>query len=293
MARASLVQTFRNALDNFLASKESFALLKSIPSTLERLSPSSQSPLVYVLDSSFNPPTLAHARIALSALSSYHASQPKPPRLLLLLAVQNADKGVKPEPFEKRLALMTTFAEDLHESFSSQDSDPSKARVKADLAIDVGVTKHPYFTDKAAAISSSGAYGAPPIEQVHLVGFDTLIRLFNTKYYPPEHTLDSLGDLFKNHRLRVTYRTGSDWGERAEQYAYLQDIKDGKRESEGGKAEWAEKIEMVEGRQASGGIISSTRIREAVQSHDEELVRQLCTSRVAQAIFEDGLYQDT
>jgi hypothetical protein len=30
------------------------------------------------------------------------------------------------------------------------------------------------------------------LEQVHLTGYDTLIRIFNSKYYPPEHTLKPL-----------------------------------------------------------------------------------------------------
>ncbi len=47
---------------------------------------------LYVLDSSFNPPTRAHFDMAVSALEHDRGAAPK--RLILLLATRNADKGV-------------------------------------------------------------------------------------------------------------------------------------------------------------------------------------------------------
>src|SRR5277367_460709 len=103
---------FASALSSFASSSpDNFRILSSIP---QHAPPPST---LYVLDSSFNPPTLAHLRIATSALSQDHGPAPK--RLLLLLATQNADKAPKPASFEQRLVLMTIFANDLRKTYSS------------------------------------------------------------------------------------------------------------------------------------------------------------------------------
>ncbi|KAJ6171976.1 hypothetical protein N7470_001043 [Penicillium chermesinum] len=137
-------------------------------------------------------------------------------------------------------------------------------------AIDVGVTKKPYFIDKASSIASSGVYPVS-LEQIHLTGFDTLIRIFNTKYYPPEHTLQALAPLFSQHRLRVTMRTGDEWGTQADQEELLHRLARGDRESEGGKKEWAERIRLVEGKKPGDPPVSSTKAREAAQSATQDL----------------------
>ena len=189
--------------------------------------------------------------------------------------------------------MMTVFAEDLLKTL------PAEAKRDDAIAVDIGVTKLPYFMDKSAAIISSGIYQPDrktheeePIEQVHLVGFDTLIRIFNPKYYPPTHTLAPLEPLFRHHRLRVTYRDDQDLGGKQEQDTYLQDIRDGKRGDEGGKREWTDKIEMVEGRGEGEEAISSTKIREAVAKHDVQGVKRLCTEGVANWVLEEGLYTE-
>lgn len=187
--------------------------------------------------------------------------------------------------------MMTLFAEDLLRSLSE------KTKEQSNVAVDIGITKHPFFIDKCTAITSSGLYQPDPsislevpIEQVHLVGFDTLTRLLDPKYYPPTHTLAPLQKMFEHHRIRVTYRADYEWGGRQEQEKYLQDLKDGKREEEGGKREWAERIQMAEGRKAGENVISSTRVRSAAQDSDVEMIRELCTEGVANYIIQKKLY---
>ena len=284
----TLLQSFRQSLQAFASSPSTLQVLRTIPST----APSRIPRRIYILDSSFNPPTRAHLRIAASALNDIDPSH-FPARLLLLLAIQNADKAPKPASFEQRLAMMTIFAEDLLKTL------PAEAKRDDAIAVDIGVTKLPYFMDKSAAIISSGIYQPDPktheeepVEQVHLVGFDTLIRIFNPKYYPPTHTLDPLEPLFRHHRLRVTYRDDQELGDKQEQDRYLQDIRDGKREDEGGKREWADKIEMVEGHGKGEEAISSTKIREAVAKRDVDGVKRLCTEGVANWIQEERLYTE-
>ncbi|MCJ1410694.1 hypothetical protein MMC19_004780 [Ptychographa xylographoides] len=286
---ASILPTFRTALQAFASSPSSFQVLRTIPSFPIPPSPK----IIYVLDSSFNPPTLAHFHIAASALESSGAARSSK-RLLLLLATQNADKPSKPAAFEHRLAMMTLFAEDLIESLSPTATDGSS------VAVDIGITKHPIFIDKCSAITSSGTYqedpsrtGQVPIEQVHLVGYDTLIRLLNPKYYPSTKDLSPLQGLFQHHRFRVTYRADDGWGGRQEQDKYLQDLSDGKREPEGGQKSWADKITMVEGSNAGEKAISSTRIRDALQNGDSQrnIVNELCTERVAGYLLEEMPYR--
>ncbi|KAF7855364.1 hypothetical protein EAF04_010107 [Stromatinia cepivora] len=78
-------------------------------------SDSNSSQTLYILDSSFNPPTLAHAHICLSALRDHYTSDLRhtKARLLLLLSTQNADKKISGASLEERLVGMDCFATDL------------------------------------------------------------------------------------------------------------------------------------------------------------------------------------
>ncbi|KAL8695902.1 MAG: hypothetical protein Q9224_003086, partial [Gallowayella concinna] len=153
---SSLLSYFRLSLNFFSSSPSTFFLLH----TISKNSPTPSShPLksLHILDSSFNPPTLAHLRIALSALKST-AEASKPQRLLLLLATQNADKAPKPAAFEQRLAMMTILAQNIlnHYHNSTGTSQPNPA--DEEVAVDIGIIKKPYFHDKAIAIEQSGFY---------------------------------------------------------------------------------------------------------------------------------------
>lgn len=184
------------------------------------------------------------------------------------------------------------------------------------VTVDIGVTKKPYFHDKAATIAASGVYcdHPPPnqedgedanhrdkMEQVYLVGFDTLIRLLDPKYYPPSRTsLRALDPFFSTSRVRVTRRAGRDYGRgkgggRELQDEYVRALAAGEREEEGGRREWARRVQLV-GR--SGGeeeaeeeMISSTKVREAMRSGDEEVMKRLVPEAVRNFILDQGLYR--
>lgn len=256
----SLRTKYATALKQFIQSTRNFEILGSVS-----IEPSCQTPpqVLYVLDSSFNPPTLAHRRIASSALLE---NPDRPSRLLLLLATQNADKPSKPARFEDRLAMMELFARYL---ISYTGSLLPAADHQSLPHVDIGVTKKPYFVDKAAAIDAVGVY-PPSLKQVHLTGFDTLIRIFDSKYYPPTHTLQPLEPFLSQHRLRVTMRPDSDWGSREEQEAYLRTLAQGGREREGGRREWADRIHLVEGKTPEERSVSSTKARDAVASNNTQ-----------------------
>ncbi|KAE8148576.1 hypothetical protein BDV25DRAFT_16257 [Aspergillus avenaceus] len=263
----TLQSQYSSALKRFAASNKNLEILTSIPSNHAQSPPPTPSPdVLYVLDSSFNPPTCAHRRIAISAIleNPGHA-----PRLLLLLATQNADKPSKPALFEDRLAMMELFAKDL---LAYLQSHPSASRQQSLPGIDIGVTKKPFFVDKAAEIESAEIYPTS-LEQVHLTGYDTLVRIFDPKYYPPEHTLQPLGPFLSQHRLRVTMRPGSEWGGAEEQKQFLLNMARGGMEEQGGRREWAQRIQLVEGRKPEDRPVSSTLAREAIQSNPQDLPR--------------------
>ncbi|PGH27505.1 hypothetical protein AJ80_00746 [Polytolypa hystricis UAMH7299] len=312
-ALQSLRQDDSDSLHRFVASSESFQVLDSVPPKVSSRGPGLGPQTLYVLDSSFNPPTNAHFNIARSALSR-HAADLSSVGLLLLLATQNADKPAKPAMFEDRLVMMHLFARDLRAALltaattaiatpdggdraadpnnnNNNDNNADNDNVPAPLSIDVGVTKLPYFIDKAAAIAAANIY-PEGLEQIHLTGFDTLIRIFDPKYYPPQHTLEPLSPFLSQHRLRVTLRPDDDWGGREEQELFLRDLSQGALEKVGGRREWAQRIEFIEGKKEGEKPISSTKARNAVQNDVQEL-DYLVTPSIRDWMVSQNLYKES
>ncbi|KAM3478682.1 hypothetical protein MY5147_002071 [Beauveria neobassiana] len=183
-----------------------------------------------VLDASFNPPTRAHAHMAKAAVHAVLEEQraavaeaercaalvgsvasggggggggvavvvrPET-RLVLLLAVANADKPAAPAPLEHRLAMIYAFARHLHDDLRRQgDSVP----------IEMALTSEAFFSGKAHALRTASWYphmrpfmtfkkcdergrrlpgkaAIPPME--FITGFDTLVRILDPKYYKDE-----------------------------------------------------------------------------------------------------------
>ncbi len=259
---------------------------------------------LYILDSSFNPPSIAHLSLATSALRKPSPDDAHPHRFLLLLSTMNADKAPSPASFEQRLALMTLFAEDLVQELSGASSTSSNRSAPTippiSIPIDIGLTTAPYYSDKSAAIDCAESSPYPKgIKHVHLVGYDTLIRFTAAKYYkdysPP---LSALAPFFEaGHKLRVTQRpanaddtSSSEFGTADEQRGYLDSLRRGELESEGFKPEWAERLDMVPGGEGVG--VSSTRARKAAKRGDWEEVDKLLTPSVAGWVREMGLYKE-
>ena len=337
---AAALDIFKRELQHFQSLGRHFQVVSTIrhpnsgASVFSRPQPpdvSSQFPLkrLVVLDSSFNPPTIAHQWLATSALRDVWRKEglrPAESRLLLLLAVNNADKGVKPAAFEHRLTMMAAFARDLLRSSEQTESSIDKSPLPSDggsstlkgqpsvdsaedLAIDIALTTFPYFHDKSAAIASSEFYsghGVESPEQLFLAGFDTLIRIFNPKYYKPpvpeegiydahETPMQSALDPFLGRaRLRITMRTDDDWGGKDEQLAYVDSMLHGDElENVGGRKEWASRVELVEGIQADEGAVSSTLARNAAKQEDWKALRSSVSEPVATYIQSQGLYSES
>ncbi|CAL3967417.1 unnamed protein product [Diplocarpon coronariae] len=290
-----MIARFQQALESFRTSTANFRVIASLPaaqSTPRRSYPPPKT--VYILDSSYNPPTLAHARIILSALRASTLSS-SPPRVLLLLAIQNADKAAQPAAFAARLAMMQRFAGDvLGDVRSTFQSDGAAPPERDQVGIDIGLTTLPYFADKYQYISPSEHYPLPETEQVHLIGYDTLVRCLDTKYYPPQYTLGPLQPFLTKHRLRVAYRADDQWGDETAQDKFLNEVGEGSKASVGGLKEWVidKRIAMVEGREASREVISSTKAREASRNEDNTALSRLVTPGVHRLILDQRLYKE-
>lgn len=295
----SLLPEYRSILHSFTNSCAKFRIVRTINPT-----PTPPKTL-YILDSSFNPPSKAHLALATSAIKNPAATDERPFRLLLLFSTFNADKAPSPATFEQRMVLMTLLAEDLSRALKEGTkpelpSGNASTEEVGNISIDIGLTKEPYYTDKSTAITQSSppAYPSNPIH-VHLVGYDTLIRFCNPKYYqsynPP---LSALAPFFEaGHKLRVTQRpydandsSSKEFGTVEDQEKYLQGLRDGKLEEEGLKRAWAHRVDMVPA--AEGVGVSSTRVRRASKEKDWELVRRLCTPGVAAWVESEWLYAE-
>lgn len=285
----SVLPDLESALTSFTHSSSKFRVVRTVNPT------NTQPKTLYILDSSFNPPSIAHLSLVQSALKDHGSLEHSPYRLLLLFSTQNADKAPSPASFAQRIAMMTAFAEDFSRTLKkSADTE------LADLSIDIGLTKEPYYTDKSIAIKDSVPpfYSSNPIH-VHLTGYDTLIRFCNPKYYsqhdPPLSALKPFFDA--GHKLRVTQRptnpqdkSSNEFGTTEEQQKYVDDLKNGAREKDGFRSEWGQKIDMV---QADEGVgISSTRVRNAAKESRWDIVEDLCTEGVAAWIKGQELYSE-
>lgn len=109
-----------------------------------------------ILDASFNPMTLAHERMIEKAKGLMDFDE-----VLLLLSSANVDKDVFGADLGQRLAMLLSYAE------------------LAD-ALSVGGCSHARFVDKCEALAP---LYHPDTRLTFLIGSDTLVRLFDPKYY--------------------------------------------------------------------------------------------------------------
>ncbi|KAG9677280.1 Nucleotidylyl transferase, partial [Aureobasidium melanogenum] len=282
----SILPQLEAALKSFQSSDSKFRIVRSInPSATSPPSPNT----LFILDSSFNPPSKAHLALAKSALHASSTKQHQSPyRLLLLFSTHNADKAPSAASFPQRLALMTIFAEDLLKDLQSAANHKDYVLPTVDIAL----TTAPYYTDKSLAISKEGSEHYPDSpKHVHLLGFDTITRFFAAKYYPNfSPPLSALNPYFDaGHRLRVTLRPSDEYGTVESQQEFVNSLARGDMESDGGKREWASQIEVVHAEEGVG--VSSTRVRKAAKQQDWNEVQQLCTRGVGKAVMEDTIYE--
>lgn len=174
---------------------------------------------ISVLDSSFNPPTLAHLALVNSSppssspqcFAATSASAESYDARILLLSVRNADKVLTSgdATFVQRLEMMRLLSHDVR-STDTAESGSESSQISGNVAI--GIIDEPTFVGKstvllrflrtrlAAVVESShspssisvgrdASYLFPSPKLTFLLGVDTLARLFSPKYYPSEQAM--------------------------------------------------------------------------------------------------------
>lgn len=137
-----------------------------------------------VLDASFNPMTLAHDGMIGKARRTCGLNE-----VLLLLSRTNVDKRVFGADLGQRLAMLLAYTE-------------------ARSGISVAGCSHARFVDKAQALHTLYARGT---RFYFILGYDTLQRLFNPKYYADMQA--DLSRLFETSRIVATNRGSHDLDE--------------------------------------------------------------------------------
>ncbi|KAI9289133.1 hypothetical protein BC943DRAFT_316067, partial [Umbelopsis sp. AD052] len=153
---------------------------------------SKKSPLnIAILDSSFNPPTLAHKELLLRTAAECPADA-----YLLLFSVKNADKQLIGATAEQRLDMMKLLAETINEQYPTCN-------------VAVAVTEHARFFEKANEIHAwyESQYPGQEAQLAFIMGYDTVIRLVDQKYYdqPVEEALEPF---FSNNQVICADRGG-------------------------------------------------------------------------------------
>ncbi|OAA69813.1 cytidylyltransferase [Cordyceps fumosorosea ARSEF 2679] len=290
-----------------------------------------------VLDASFNPPTLAHAhmaklavrdvlaeqRAALAGASAAPVVRPQT-RLVLLLAVANADKPAAPAPLEHRLAMIYAFARRLQEELRGQGDE---------VPVDMALTSEPFFSGKADALRAASWYpGAELLPMEFIVGFDTLVRILDPKYYkgeasqtgegaagsghqekggveaaargrrPQTPMMRALDPFFTHASLRVMLRPGEDYGGRDAQRSYIAalggaaqgDATGSSLDEVGGDASWMRKVHVLSDEETGGTVaegVSSSRVRQLVHDGGPPAAQDLVHSPVLDWISRYELYR--
>jgi len=198
-----------------------------------------------VLDASFNPLTCAHEALVQYAQEAFSFDEQ-----VLLLAKTNVDKDLFGAGLGQRLAMMVAYAQ---HNFS------------------VAGCSHARFVDKARALAT---YYPDNTQIFFIVGYDTLIRIFDPQYYTDMaaelHTLFSLCHIVSANR--------ADRGADAF-FAFMSQPK---------CAPFADRVHALE-LPASFGQISSTQVRKRIKSGKQ--TSDLVPAVIARCISSSNLYK--
>ncbi|CAG8457235.1 23998_t:CDS:1 [Dentiscutata erythropus] len=295
--------------------KLTYASSPNWPYYLTETQPSSSTLKIAILDSSFNPPTKAHMQLLLESLKNHSNTKTNNnskffDACLLLYAIKNADKTPSSSdagPVD-RILMMESLASQIHSTEIEQN-------------IATGVITHPLFMDKAKAIHSYfnnnnnnnklTSYSidssidsssiiinySSQISLYFILGFDTVIRLFNPQYY--SNIYKELDSFFKISNIICANRDGYGGRESEEKFFQSDILKEIIGESE--------KIIRVK-LDDNVAKISSTNVRKAIinieQENDggdddkrEEMIKSIlydfCPESVAEFVFQEKLYRNT
>lgn len=207
-----------------------------------------------ILDSSFNPPHLGHLSMIKGSLlkpvgKSITIGCINTSSVLLMLSIHNADKPtVEIDQYVQRLELIEKMA----------------IKVREELGVDCGIciVKCPLFIEKANEIRR--IFNEKELKIDYLLGFDTLIRLFNPKYYKDGNVFKSLDEFIKSNNLIIFLRD-DDMTTIEDQKEYFKKLSVG--EIPGVPSNWIEHIQIEQ--MVDYWWISSSLIRKKIEDGDE------------------------
>lgn len=179
-----------------------------------------------IFSGSFNPLTVAHVKMMETAGANSNLQE-----ILLLLAKANVDKKVFGLSLAERLLMLKLYA-------SSRED------------VSVAACSHGRFIEKLAALK---AVYSPSTRFSFIVGYDTLVRIFDAQYYTDFGT--ALESLFNRCRLIVANRETND-AEAVNKFLEQQEIR-----------AFAENIDIIE-LPSFYAEISSTQIRKQIERGD-------------------------
>lgn len=136
-----------------------------------------------IFSGSFNPPTIAHERLCQHAQGMLKLDE-----VLLLLAIVNVDKTLFGFELEERLKMMTAIAKE-RSNWS------------------VAACSHGRFVEKAQAVAKAYPKGTG---LQFIVGYDTLVRIFEHRFYTDIGMTSALQLLFERTKLAVMPRGEAD-----------------------------------------------------------------------------------
>jgi len=157
------IQTFnlRETIENLRTRKTpSIHLIRKAPHGLRH-----RKGRLGIFPASFNPPTKAHVALIREATKRFKLDD-----ILVLLDLQAMDKRIVGASFEDRLRMLELLFE-------------RSSRVS------IGVSNRGLFVEKREPLRS--LYPSP-IQLVFMVGFDTILRVMDRKYYEDREDLDYL-----------------------------------------------------------------------------------------------------
>lgn len=264
---------------------------------------------ISVLDSSFNPPTLAHLALASLPIPSHSCavSSDQPPESvhstdafdarLLLLSVRNADKSLKPTDatYAQRLEMMIHLSRDVarpngRPQVESGDSNVAVAIIDEPTFVSKSRVLTAFLQDRLRSTSLSDHAGTSLVdtpedaELTFIVGMDTLERILAPRYYSsPTDMRASLREFLSTAQLicsrRATPGTLSEADRRREQevLALARDYLDLSQLS---IVDIGEDVEAY----------SSSEVRQRIADGDTVLWKNMVTASIAGYIGNEGLY---
>ncbi|EWC45878.1 hypothetical protein DRE_04885 [Drechslerella stenobrocha 248] len=264
MLRAAAVRTLLPAFQAAVASPVAgFSLVRSYPEHADTKQQKKRT--VCVLDSSVRPSTRLQRRTCTSPCAPCAAPQPPPTRK----PTANADKKAAPAAPEQRVAMMCLLAQEIRDQYATSGG--------GGVHVDVGVTTSARFVDKSDDLRTRGYNG----HVLWIVGFDTLVRLLDVKYYPPAHTLAPVTNtlLAGDSRILAFARPDDGFGSASAQQAYCEAI----------DPAIAGKLDVLDADEATAGV-SSSAVRKAVAAGEDGWRAAVCPA-IAAFVDAEALYQ--